>query len=104
VCTSPRAARCTEAGLPAWVRSRTARASHEAWALMPAGTVPARRHAWAHQARAAGWPLDEGASSLGHVPNKGPPALHTTARYTQVSRERVREQRRLLSGGGPQAC
>jgi hypothetical protein len=39
-----------------------------------------------------------GAYYLGHVTKKGTPAIQTTARYTQVSREHVKDKLRLISG------
>jgi len=35
---------------------------------------------------------------LGHVTKKGTPAIQTTARYTQVSREQVKEKLKLVKG------
>ena len=56
------------------------------------------RHDFAHRARAAGWNIEEVAYYLGHVTKKGTPAIQTTARYTQVSRERLKDKLRLISG------
>jgi hypothetical protein len=56
------------------------------------------RHDFAHRARAAGQTLEEVAYYLGHVTKKGTPAIQTTARYTQVSRERLKDKLRLISG------
>ena len=56
------------------------------------------RHDFAHRARAAGWSLEEVAYYLGHVTKKGTPAIQTTARYTQVSREQVKEKLRYMKG------
>ena len=56
------------------------------------------RHDFAHRARAAGWTIEEVAYYLGHVTKKGTLAIHTTARYLQVSRDHVREKLRLISG------
>jgi site-specific recombinase XerD len=50
------------------------------------------RHDFAHRAREAGWSLEESAYYLGHVTKKGIPAIQTTVRYTQVSREQVRNK------------
>ena len=54
------------------------------------------RHDFAHRARETGWNLEEAAYYLGHVTKKGAPAIGTTARYTQVSREEVKEKLKLL--------
>jgi hypothetical protein len=35
---------------------------------------------------------------LGHVTKKGTPAIQTTARYTQVSREQVKDKLRQIKG------
>ena len=43
-------------------------------------------------------PIEEVAYYLGHVTKKGTPAIQTTARYTQVSRERLKDKLRLISG------
>src|SRR6266700_54175 len=42
--------------------------------------------------------LEEVAYYLGHVTKKGTPAIQTTARYTQVSREQVKEKLRYMKG------
>ena len=46
--------------------------------------------------REAGWNLEEVAYYLGHITKKGAPAIQTTARYTQVSREEIKEKLKLL--------
>ena len=48
--------------------------------------------------REAGWSLEEVAYYLGHVTKKGVPAIQTTVRYTQVSREQVKEKLKLIRG------
>ena len=58
--------------------------------------LPCLRHDFAHRARAAGWNLEEIAYYLGHVTAQGLPAIQTTVRYTQVSREQVKNKLRLL--------
>jgi site-specific recombinase XerD len=98
VFTSQRAARLTEAGIHHWFRSLKAHANHKEWELIHDVTFHDLRHDFAHRARAAGWTLEEVAYYLGHVTNKGTPAIQTTARYTQVSREHVREKLRLITG------
>ena len=98
VFTSQRAARLTEAGIHHWLRTLKAEASKDEWELIREVTFHDLRHDFAHRARAAGWSLEEVAYYLGHVTHKGTPAIQTTARYTQVSRDRVREKLRLLRG------
>lgn len=56
------------------------------------------RHDFAHRAREAGWALEEVAYYLGHVTRRGLPAIATTARYTQVSREQVKHKLAALKG------
>ena len=98
VFSSQRAARFTEAGIHHWFRSLKARANKEEWSLIQDVTFHDLRHDFAHRARAAGWTLEEVAYYLGHVTKKGTPAIQTTARYTQVSRERLKDKLRLISG------
>lgn len=61
-------------------------------------TICDLRHDFAHRAREAGWSLEEIAYYLGHVTKQGTPAIGTTARYTQVSREHVRDKLGLING------
>jgi hypothetical protein len=42
--------------------------------------------------------IEEVAYYLGHVTKKGTPAIQTTARYTQVSREHVKGKLGLMEG------
>lgn len=81
-----------------WFRSLKARANKEEWSLIQDVTFHDLRHDFAHRARAAGWTIEEVAYYLGHVTKKGTPAIQTTARYTQVSRERLKDKLRLISG------
>ncbi len=53
---------------------------------------------FAHRARECGWSLEEVAYYLGHITKSGMPAIQTTIRYTQVSREHVKEKLKLLRG------
>jgi site-specific recombinase XerD len=55
-------------------------------------------HDFAHRARECGWSLEEVAYYLGHITKSGMPAIQTTIRYTQVSREHVKEKLKLLRG------
>jgi integrase len=56
------------------------------------------RHDFAHRAREAGWSLEEVAYYLGHLTRSGTPAIQTTVRYTQVSREQVKSKLKVLKG------
>jgi integrase len=67
-----------------------ARAIKDQWALIADVTFHDLRYDFAHRARDAGWSPEEVAYYLGHVTKKGTPAIQTTVRYTQVSREQVK--------------
>jgi integrase len=95
---SQRAPRLTEAGVHHWFRKLRSRATKDEWEVVGDVTFHDLRHDFAHRAREAGWIIEEVAYYLGHVTKKGTPAIATTARYTQVSREDVREKLRLLGG------
>jgi site-specific recombinase XerD len=95
--TSQRAERLTEAGIHHWFRALKAQANQKEWELIHDITYHDLRHDWAHRARQSGWAIEEVAYYLGHVTKKGTPAIQTTARYTQVSRETVKKKLRLLS-------
>lgn len=97
VFTSQRAGRLTEAGIHHWFRALKALARKDEWELIEEVTFHDLRHDFAHRAREAGWMIEEVAYYLGHVTKKGTPAIQTTARYTQVSRERVKEKLRLIA-------
>lgn len=58
------------------------------------------RHDFAHRARDSGWTVEEIAYYLGHTTNKGTPAIQTTVRYTQVSREEIKDKLKLLGSHG----
>jgi site-specific recombinase XerD len=92
VFASQRGARLTEAGIHHWLRALKARATKAEWDLIGDVTFHDLRHDFAHRAREAGWTLEEVAYYLGHVTKRGAPAIQTTARYTQVSREAVRDK------------
>jgi integrase len=98
VFTSQRGERLTEAGIHHWFRALRARATKAEWDLIHTISFHDLRHDFAHRAREAGWSLEEIAYYLGHITKKGTPAIQTTARYTQVSREQVREKLRQLRG------
>jgi len=56
------------------------------------------RHNFAYHACEATWTLAEVAYYLEHVTKKGTPAIQTTARYAQVSREQVKEKLKFIKG------
>lgn len=95
---SQRSARLTEEGIHHWFRNLKARATKDQWEYISDLTFHDLRHDFAHRAREAGWNLEEIAYYLGHVTKKGTPAIQTTVRYTQVSREQVKEKLRHLKG------
>jgi site-specific recombinase XerD len=96
--TSQRAERLTEAGIHHWFRALKGRATKAEWDLIQEVTFHDFRHDFAHRAREAGWTLEEVAYYLGHITRKGTPALQTTVRYTQASREQVKTKLDLLAG------
>jgi integrase len=98
VFTSQREERLSEAGIHYWFRTLKARATKGQWPLIAAITFPDLRHDFAHRAREAGWSLEEVAYYLGHVTKKGTPAIQTTARYPQVSREQIKAKLRHIRG------
>jgi site-specific recombinase XerD len=95
---SQRSERLTEEGIHYWFRTLKARATKGQWEYIADLTFHDLRHDFAHRAREAGWSLEEVAYYLGHVTKKGVPAIQTTVRYTQVSREQVKEKLKLLRG------
>ena len=98
VFTSQRSERLTEEGIHYWFRTLKAKASKDQWEYIHDLTFHDLRHDFAHRAREAGWSLEEVAYYLGHVTKKGTPAIQTTVRYTQVSREQVKEKLKLVRG------
>jgi site-specific recombinase XerD len=90
--TSQRNQQLTEAGIHHWFRALKQQASKDQWEEIADLSFHDLRHDFAHRAREAGWTLEEIAYYLGHVTKKGTPAIQTTARYTQVSREQVKEK------------
>jgi len=98
VFTSQREERLSEAGIHHWFRTLKAQATKDQWELIQDVTFHDLRHDFAHRARDAGWSIEEVAYYLGHVTKKGTPAIQTTARYTQVSREQVRGKLERLRG------
>jgi site-specific recombinase XerD len=98
VFTSQRAERLTEAGIHHWFRTLKAQATKAEWDLIHDITFHDLRHDFAHRARAAGWSLEAVAFYLGHITRKGTPAIQTTVRYTQVSRDDIKRQLAALDG------
>jgi site-specific recombinase XerD len=98
VFTSQRSERLTEEGIHYWFRTLKARATKGQWELIHDLTFHDLRHDFAHRAREAGWSLEEVAYYLGHVTKKGTPAIQTTVRYTQVSREQVKVKLKYVRG------
>ncbi len=98
VFTSQGSERLTEEGIHHWFRTLKAGATKDQWELIHDLTFHDLRHDFAHRAREAGWSLEEVAYYLGHVTKKGTPAIQTTVRYTQVSREQVKEKLRYVKG------
>ena len=96
--TSQRAPRLTEAGIHHWLRTLKKKATKDEWELISDITFHDFRHDFAHRARDSGWTVEEVAYYLGHTTKKGTPAIQTTVRYTQVSREEVKEKLKILEG------
>lgn len=90
VFTSQRSERLSEAGVHHWFRSVKADAKKAEWDLIEDVTYHDLRHDFAHRAREAGWTLEEIAFYLGHTTKRGTPAIQTTIRYTQASREQIK--------------
>jgi site-specific recombinase XerD len=98
VFTSQRAERLTEAGIHRWFRTLKARATKAEWELIHDIAFHDLRHDFAHRARAAGWSLEAVTFYLGHITRKGTPAIQTTVRYTQISRDDIKRQLAALRG------
>ena len=98
VFNSQRSPRLNEAGVHHWLRTLKKKATKDEWELISDVTFHDFRHDFAHRARAAGWTVEEIAYYLGHTTKKGTPAIQTTVRYTQVSREEVKEKLRSVGG------
>ncbi len=98
VFTSQRHERLTEAGIHHWFRTLKAGATKAEWEHIHDIAFHDLRHDFAHRARAAGWSLEAVAFYLGHITRKGTPAIQTTVRYTQVSREDIKQHIAALGG------
>ncbi len=98
VFTSQRAERLTEAGIHHWFRALKALARRDEWLYVADLSYHDLRHDFAHWAREAGWTLEELAFYLGHTTKRGTPAVQTTVRYTQASREQIKAKLKLIGG------
>ncbi|MEQ8673635.1 MAG: tyrosine-type recombinase/integrase [Aggregatilineales bacterium] len=98
VFTSQRAERLSEAGIHHWLRSLKVSAKKDEWELIGDISFHDLRHDFAHRAREAGWSLEELAYYLGHTTKRGTPAIQTTIRYTQASREQVKAKLKDIEG------
>ncbi len=90
--------RWTEDGIHQWWQQLKARARLAEARFINEIDFHDLRHDFAHRARECGWSLEEVAYYLGHITKGGMPAIQTTIRYTQVSREHVKEKLKLLRG------
>jgi site-specific recombinase XerD len=98
VFTSQRADRLTEAGIHHWFRTLKSLARRDEVPYVADISFHDLRHDFAHRAREAGWSLEELAFYLGHITKRGTPAVQTTVRYTQASREQIKAKLKLISG------
>lgn len=98
VFVSQRADRLSERGIHHWFRTLKRRARADEWELIHDLTFHDLRHDFAHRCREAGWTLEEIAFYLGHITQKGTPAISTTVRYTQPSREQIKEKLKQIKG------
>lgn len=98
VFVSQRADRLSERGIHHWFKTLKSQATKSEWDLIEDITFHDLRHDFAHRCRESGWTLEEIAFFLGHITKKGTPAISTTARYTQPSREQIKEKLKLLKG------
>lgn len=98
VFTSQRGPRLTEAGIHHWFRNLKASAKKREYELIEDLSYHDLRHDFAHRARDAGWNLEEIAYYLGHITKRGTPAVQTTVRYTQASREQVKAKLSQMNG------
>jgi site-specific recombinase XerD len=95
---SQRSARLTEAGLHHWFRSLKQQAMPEEQTVIADISFHDLRDDFAHRAFSAGWTLEKVAYYLGHVTQRGTPAVRTTIRYTQITRAQVKEKLKALKG------
>lgn len=97
VFTSQRSDRLSEAGMHHWFRTLKANAKKDEWDLIEGISYHDLRHDFAHRTREAGWTLEEIAYYLGHTTKRGTPAIQTTMRYVQASREQIKTKLQQLS-------
>jgi site-specific recombinase XerD len=90
--------RWSEDGIHVWWQGMKAKARRSEAELIGDVTFHDLRHDFAHRAREAGWSLEEVAYYLGHITKAGTPAIQTTIRYTQVSREQVKHKLKTIKG------
>jgi site-specific recombinase XerD len=90
--TSQRNQQLTEAGIHHWFRALKQQATKDQWEKIADLSFHDLRHDFAHRAREAGWTLEEISYYLGYLTKKGTPAIQTTVRYIQVSREQMKEK------------
>jgi len=90
--------RWSEDGIHVWWQHIKERARRSEAELIGDITFHDLRHDFAHRARAAGWSLEEVAYYLGHITKSGTPAIQTTVRYTQVSKEHVKQKLKDIKG------
>lgn len=98
VFTSQRGDRLTEAGIHHWFRTLKSQVRRDEWLVVADLSYHDLRHDFAHRAREAGWTLEEVAFYLGHITKRGTPAVQTTVRYTQASREQIKAKLKLIEG------
>jgi site-specific recombinase XerD len=90
--------RWTEEGIHQWWQSIKLQAKVAEAELVHDIEFHDLRHDFAHRARQAGWSLEEIAYYLGHITNSGTPAIQTTIRYVQVSRETLKRKIKNIQG------
>lgn len=90
--------RWSEDGIHVWWQTIKERVRKVEAELIEDVTFHDLRHDFAHRAREAGWSLEEVAYYLGHITKAGTPAIQTTVRYTQVSREQVKGKLKDIKG------
>lgn len=90
--------RWSEDGIHQWWQQLKSLARAAEYELIVDVTFHDLRHDFAHRARAAGWSLEEIAYYLGHITKAGTPAIATTIRYVQVSRQAVKGKLKDIKG------
>jgi site-specific recombinase XerD len=90
--------RWSEDGIHQWWQQLKGMSRAAEYELISDVTFHDLRHDFGHRARAAGWSLEEVAYYLGHITASGTPAIATTIRYTQVSREQVKKKLKDIQG------